>query len=310
MGTIVGVALPFFALLLCGMLAARLRLLDDAGLIGLNAFVFWLALPALLFQKVAATPFERLTDWTIYVAYEGSCLIAYGLVLAVARWALRRPLAEAAMCAFAAAWGNVGYMGVPLLIAAYGEARALPSVLATALDTLVLQSVTILLIESDGAQGGARGGGLGLMARALVRNPLVLAVLAGAAVAGLRIELPAPVAGFLALLGPAASPGALVALGATLRASALTQDAGFVGAITAAKLLLLPAIAWLVLRLVPVPAEMAAPILVSTALPTAASVFVIAQRYRLLERRMAAVVFLSHLLGIATLTAVLVLLAT
>ena len=56
MATIVGVALPFFAVLLCGMLAARLRLLDDAGLIGLNAFVFWFALPALLFQKVAATP--------------------------------------------------------------------------------------------------------------------------------------------------------------------------------------------------------------------------------------------------------------
>ena len=56
MATIVGVALPFFAVLLCGMLAARLRLLDDAGLIGLNAFVFWFALPALLFQKVADHP--------------------------------------------------------------------------------------------------------------------------------------------------------------------------------------------------------------------------------------------------------------
>ena len=77
MGTIAGVALPFFAVLLCGMLAARLRLLDDAGLLGLNAFVFWFALPALLFQKVAATPFERLTDWTLYVAYEGSCLVLY-----------------------------------------------------------------------------------------------------------------------------------------------------------------------------------------------------------------------------------------
>ena len=48
-------ALPFFAVLLCGMLAARLRLIDDAGLIGLNTFVFWFALPALLFHKVATT---------------------------------------------------------------------------------------------------------------------------------------------------------------------------------------------------------------------------------------------------------------
>jgi len=99
LATIVGVALPFFAVLLCGMLAARLRLLDDAGLIGLNAFVFWFALPALLFQKVATTAFDRLTDWTLYVGYEGSCLLVYFVVLAAVRWLARRSLREAAICA-------------------------------------------------------------------------------------------------------------------------------------------------------------------------------------------------------------------
>lgn len=305
MATIIGVALPFFAILLCGMLAARLRLLDDAGVIGLNAFVFWFALPALLFQKVATTPFERLIDWTLYVGYAGSCLIAYGLVLAVARWILKRPLAEAAVCAFAVAWGNVGYLGVPLLIAAYGEDRALPSVMAVLPDNLILQSLTILLIERGG--GGSRGG-LGGLARAIARNPLILAVLAGVLVAWLRLELPAPVAGFLALLGPAAGPGALFALGATLRGSALTRDMGLVASLTAAKLLLVPAIAWLVLQQLPVRPELVAPILVTTALPTAASVFVIAQRYGILERMTAAVVFVSHLIGIVTLTVVLILL--
>jgi len=305
LATIVGVALPFFAVLLCGMLAARLRLLDDAGLIGLNAFVFWFALPALLFQKVATTAFERLTDWTLYVGYEGSCLLVYFVVLAAVRWLARRSLREAAICAFAASWGNVGYMGVPLLIAAYGEASAVPAVLAVVLDTLVLQSVTILLLESGGTAGK---GGLRVVARAVARNPLILAVFAGAAVAWLKVELPLPVTGFLSLLGPAAASGALFALGATLRGGALIQDKRLVAGVTLAKLLLLPALAWLVLKEVPVPTDLTAPLLVTTALPTAASVFVIAQRYGVLERQMAAVVFVSHLLGILTLTGVLVLL--
>jgi predicted permease len=305
LATILGVALPFFAVLLCGMAAARLRLLDTAGLIGLNAFVFWFALPALLFEKVAATPFEQLTDWTLYVGYEGSCLVAYVVVLVLFRWLGQRSLAESAMCAFATAWGNVGYMGVPLLMAAYGEDRVLPSVLAVVLDTAILQSITILLLERSGSAGK---GGLGGVARAVARNPLILAVLAGALVGWLRLPLPAPVAGFLDLLGPAAGPGALFALGATLRGGALTQDMGLVGAVTAAKLLLVPAIAWLVLGVVPLPADLAAPLLVTTALPTAASVFVIAQRYQVLERQVAAIVFVSHLLGILTLTFVLVLL--
>ncbi|MEK0085040.1 AEC family transporter [Benzoatithermus flavus] len=307
MAIILGVALPFFAVLLCGMLAARLRLLDEPGLFGLNAFVFWFALPALLFQKVAATPFERLTDGTLYVGYEGSCLLAYLLVLVLFRRLGRRSLPEAAICAFAAAWGNVGYMGVPLLIAAYGEGRALPSVLAVVLDTSILQTLTILLIEHGGGTGK---GGVRAVARAVVCNPLILAVLAGGVLAWLRLPLPAPVAGFLGLLGPAAGPGALFALGATLRGGALTRGIGLIGAVTAAKLLLLPAIAWLLLRAVPVPSDLAAPLLVSTALPTAASVFVIAQRYQVLERQVAAIVFASHLLGILTLTGVLVLLGT
>ena len=214
MATIVAVALPFFAVLLCGMLAARLRLIDDPGLIGLNAFVFWFALPALLFHKVATTPFARLTDWTLYVGYEGACVALYFVVLVVARWVLRRSLREAAILAFAASWGNVGYMGVPLLGAAYGESAGLPAVLAVVLDTLVLQSLTILLLESG---GGAARGGLRTVGRAVVRNPLIIAVFAGAAVAGLGVELPAPVVGFLGLLGPAAAAGALFALGATLR---------------------------------------------------------------------------------------------
>lgn len=307
MATILAVALPFFAVLLCGLVAARLRLIDDAGLIGLNAFVFWFALPALLFHKVATTPFARLTDWTLYVGYEGACVLLYCLVLAVTRWVLRRPLREAAILAFAASWGNVGYMGVPLLSAAYGESAGLPAVLAVVLDTLVLQSVTILLLESG---GGAGHGGLRTVGQAVVRNPLIIAVFAGAAVAGLGLDLPAPVVGFLGLLGPAAAAGALFALGATLRGGALAEDAGLVGGILAAKLLFLPALAWLGLQFVPVPADLQAPLVITTALPTAASVFVIAQRYGVLERPAAAIVFGSHLFGIVTLTILLVLLRT
>jgi malonate transporter len=304
MPTILGVAIPFFAVLLCGMLAARLRLLDAKGLFGLNTFVFWFSLPALLFQKVAATPFDRLTDPWLYLAYEGSVLILYALVYAAARFGAGLAVAPSAMCAFVAAWGNVGYMGVPLLSAGYGEHGVLPAVLAVVLDTLILQSITILLLEADGAGKG----GLGTVARAVVRNPLIIAVFAGGMVAGLGIALPLPIVGLLSLLGPAAASGALFALGATLRPSALAADKRLVSATVAAKLLLLPAIAWAGFALVPVPGDLRAPLLLTTALPTAASVFVIAQRYGVLERPVAAIVFASHLAGIVTLTLLLVLL--
>ena len=304
MATILGVAIPFFAVLLCGMLASQLKLLDPRGLMGLNGFVFWFALPSLLFHKVATTPFGRLVDPWLYLAYEGSCVIVYGLVYLVARLAKLTP-AMAAICAFAAAWGNVGYMGVPLLIAAYGEARALPAVVAVVLDNLVLQSLTILIVE---ASLNADKGGLRTVARAVVRNPLILAVFAGAIAAFLGVRLPLPVAGFLGLLGAAAAPAALFALGATLYGGSLTGHLRLVASITAAKLVVLPLIAFAMVSLLPLPADLLVPIIVTTGLPTASSVFVIAQRYGILEAPVAAVVFVSHLLGIVTLTVLLVLL--
>ncbi len=304
MATILGVAIPFFAVLLCGMLASRLKLLDPKGLMGLNSFVFWFALPALLFHKVATTPFGRLADPWLYLAYEGSCVILYGLVYLVARLARLGP-AQAAICAFAAAWGNVGYMGVPLLIAAYGEARALPAVLAVVMDNLVLQSLTILILE---ASLGADKGGLRTVAGAVCRNPLIQAVFAGAVVAFLGLRLPLPVTGFLGLIGAAAAPAALFALGATLYGGSLTSHVGLVANITAAKLVLLPLIGFVMVSMLPLPADLVVPIVVTTGLPTASSVFVIAQRYGILEAPVAAVVFVSHLLGIVTLTVLLVLL--
>src|SRR5262249_19723317 len=193
-----------------------------------------------LLQKVAATPLARLSDPWLYLSYESSVLIVYGLVYGVARWAGRLPVAASAICALAAAWGNVGYMGVPLLIAAYGENHALASVLAVVLDNLVLQSVTILLVE---ASLGAHKGGLRTVMRAVARNPLILAVLAGAAQVALGLRLPAAANGFLSLLGAAAAPSALFALGATLRGATLASGLRLVAAISAAKLLVLPAIA-------------------------------------------------------------------
>ncbi|HEX2528099.1 MAG TPA: AEC family transporter [Geminicoccus sp.] len=233
-------------------------------------------------------------------------LILYCIVFITMNLAFRRSRAESAIAAIGASWGNVGYMGVPLLLAAYGEAQALPAVIATALDSIVMQTLTVVLIESG---GGTRRIGILGVGRAIATNPLILAVLAGFVVAAFDLPLPSPLTGFLAILGPAAGPGALFALGATLTGGmGLRRDYGLAAGIIAAKLLVLPAIVFAALQMVPFPAALAEPTLVTSALPTAASVFVLAQRYNVLERPIALVVFGSHLAGIATLTGLLVLL--
>ena len=125
------------------------------GLIGLNAFVFWFALPALLFHKVAITPFARLTDWTLYVGYEGACVRSIAWC-----WWWRWGAAP-----FPARGGDLRLRSLLGQCRLHGRAAAgrrlrrgggLPAVLAVVLDTLVLQSLTILLLESGGGAGARR----------------------------------------------------------------------------------------------------------------------------------------------------------
>jgi predicted permease len=62
------VTAPFFALILCGYLAARLRLLPGNAVPALNSFVLYFALPCLLFRFSAYTPFGNLVNLPVFFA--------------------------------------------------------------------------------------------------------------------------------------------------------------------------------------------------------------------------------------------------
>ena len=55
MQDIVYVTAPFFALVLCGYLAARQKVLPESAIPGLNGFVLYFALPCMLFRFGAST---------------------------------------------------------------------------------------------------------------------------------------------------------------------------------------------------------------------------------------------------------------
>ena len=63
MSDVVGLALPFFGLILLGFLAERIWRRDEAALAWLNIYVMYFALPALFFRMVSQTPIEQLANW-------------------------------------------------------------------------------------------------------------------------------------------------------------------------------------------------------------------------------------------------------
>ena len=301
---IFAVTFPFFALVLCGYVAARSRLLPLDAVPGLNMFVLYFALPCMLYRFGSTTPLSQLFNPLVALLW----LACGGAVVALATWWARKHGAgwpDAAMGALVAAFPNSGFMGVPLILALLGAA-AIGPVMATLLVDLVLTTSLCIGLSQWGAAG--EHGPLKAVVRALrgvVRNPMPWSILLGAAAGALGLTLWEPLGKTVGLLADAASPVALFTIGAVLARSqmqATTRDAvrtrvGDEPVLAATKLLLHPALVWgmgwLAVRqgwLVP---SALVPLALTAALPAASNVSLLAERFGADNGRVARVILWS-----------------
>ena len=127
MQTILNTALPLFALIFCGYGAGRFRLLSEASIVGVNAFVFYFALPAFIFGLLATSPLAAVVNVPFVAAYLGTGLVVFAVASVLGRLLFEVRRGEAALQGSAAVLGNTGYMGIPLVAAAFGDRAAIPS---------------------------------------------------------------------------------------------------------------------------------------------------------------------------------------
>jgi hypothetical protein len=296
------VVTPVFALIALGYGAVRLKLVDDAMLQGMTLFVFWLASPALLFAG-GTRPHEG--GGGAALAQIGGSVLLYGVGLLVARRLLRLSPAEAAVFALACVFGNSVMMGIPLIFAAYGEAGVPPMLAILALQTVVLLGLATVLTEIGLNAAAPWKLLLRSTARGILRNPVVLSVIAALVWNLTGLPVPGTIRNTLELLGAAAPPLALFCLGgglAGIAAAALWKETA---AIVAIKLLALPAVVWGLGWLIGLsPIEMAVAVTIA-ALPTGANAFILARRYATGADRSGSAVVVSTALSVLTLSALI-----
>ena len=215
---------PFFALVLCGYLAARRAVLPLSAIPGLNTFVLYFALPCMLFRFGSDTPLAQLLDGRLALLYLLCALLIVALALMLAR---SRGLGwnDAAFGALVAAFPNTGFMGVPLLVAFMGPQAAGPAIVTLAVDLVLVTSLCIALSRLDGADRHGAGRAALQALRGVAANPLPWAVLLGALASALGWQPVAPLLKTITLLADAASPVALFTMGAVLARSHLASGA-------------------------------------------------------------------------------------
>lgn len=229
MQAIFAVTLPFFALVLCGYLAARQRVLPETAIPGLNAFVLYFALPCMLFRFGSTMPLTQLFDASLVLIYLGSALlmVLFTVALTWSRGPGGLDLRNAAFGALVAAFPNTGFMGVPLLVALMGPNAAGPAIITLLVDLIVTSTLCIVIAEAqhetpeeDAYDDDRNRPGAGAVAlrslRGAMTNPLPWAICVGAAAAAVGFSFPGPVAQVVKMLGDAATPVALFTIGAVL----------------------------------------------------------------------------------------------
>ena len=304
---ILAVTFPFFALVLCGYVAARTRLLPLDAVPGLNMFVLYFALPCMLYRFGSATPAAQLFNPFIALLW---LLAAALIVAATAGWARRQggSWPDAAMGALVAAFPNSGFMGVPLILALLGAGAVGPVMATLLVDLVVTTSLCIGLSQwgAAGEHGPAKAVGRAL--QGVLRNPMPWSILLGALAGPLGFALWAPLGKTVQLLADAASPVALFTIGAVLARSQMrpATTAGQaaprdVGVLAVTKLLLHPLLVWtmgtLAVRAGALDTSALTPLVLVAALPAASNVSLLAERFGADNGRVARVILWSTALA-------------
>ena len=310
------ITFPFFALVLCGYLATRAGFLPLAAIPGLNAFVLFFALPALLYRFGAQTPIGQLLDPAVAGVYALCGL----LMVAATVWLTRGPRTnwnDAAFGALVAAFPNSGFMGVPMLVAVLGAQAAGPVIVTIAVDMVVITSVCVALSRLDSA--GTHGVAVALRKalRGVASSAMPWAIALGAVGSAREWRLPGAVDEAVAMLADAASPVALFTIGAVLARSQMNQHEQVLARdyvpIALAKLLAHPLLVWLAgqaaIALGAPLSPLALTVLVLlAALPSASNVSLLAERFGAHNGRIARIILVSTALAFFSFSAAVALL--
>ena len=307
MEPVLNVTLPFFAVIACGFIAGRTGFLGPGAVKTLNSFVFYFALPALLIRSLAIQPISEIIDLSFVAAWAASGVLMFSVIAITAKLVFRRSGGESAILGHCGAAGNIVFLGFPMMIALLGDWATAPVALVAIVDVMVLMPIAIGLLEASRGETAHWLESLMQVMRTMIVHPIIISIATGLGLSLLEVPFNVPIDSFLQLLGAAAAPGALFALGAFLGVNPRGGGFGAVTVVTLLKLFAFPALVWVAMSMVfDVNPQWVLAGTLLAALPTAQYVFIFAERYETYTARAAAAINVTTALAVVTFSALAV----
>ncbi|WP_027520311.1 AEC family transporter [Bradyrhizobium sp. WSM1417] len=306
MSTVLIVA-PVFALIAAGYAAVLFRFVSETAHKGISEFAFSIAIPALLFRTIVVSEFSGVSPWRMWGAYYGALALTWvaALTLSALLRQQREDREDGVVFAIGSVYGNIVMLGIPLTLSALGNEAAGPMALILSVNTPLLWLCGTLQMELvDRKQTASAASLIVPVLLDLSRNPIMLAIGFGLVWRLTGLALHPVVDRTVELLAQAGSPAALIALGINLFRFEVKGEKLGILAMSALKLLAMPAAAFVLAKLLDLPPLAAGVVVLFAAMPTGANAYIFAVQYQRLVNPVSGAVALGTLLAAVTLPVV------
>ena len=285
---------PDFSLIAIGWLLCRYTALDRRVWDQVESLVYYFLFPVLLFHSIVRSPLDFGATSSLLTAGVGVGLSGIALAYALPYVpGLRSHIDRRDHAASA----QIGFRFNSFICLALAERLAGPQGL---LLIAVLIGVCVPMFNIAAVWPMARHAQSGF-ARQLVRNPLIVATLAGLLANLLGFTVPNWATPTLTRIGAASLALGLLAAGAGMQFATLGRGKVLAVSVLSIRHLLLPLVAWGLSRALRLDATQASVLMAFSAVPTASSAYVLAARMGYNGPYVAGLVTLSTLLGVVSL---------
>ena len=291
---------PFFLIVAIGYFSGKYKFLGKRGTDAITKFVFYFALSAMLFRFSSQLEISEIFDLKFVGCYVVATSILYLVVIVVSYFSGTK-FETAVFDAQIATVGNTGFLGIPLLATLVGSQSVGYVMMILATDfaifgTLIVVSIMVSRDQSWGIRL------LRPIAKGLFQNPMIVSFSLGIFWGYSDYQTPKFFSEFLVILGQAATPGALFAIGASLSFRKI-DDPKSAFWLSFLKLVAHPFLVGIMaLYLFYLEPYAAAVMVITAALPVAGNTFMLAQHYKIDPERISAAILLSTLFSALTVT--------
>ncbi|UVF19158.1 AEC family transporter [Microvirga terrae] len=270
---LLGIVLPVFGLIGIGYVARQTGLISERAGEGLSEFVFTLSLPCLIFRTLVHAEIPDVQPWGYWISYFVGVAVVWLLATVIGRRFFGIKGISGVVAGFSAGQANTVFVGVPIILKAYGDEGAVPLFLLIAVHLPV--TMTLATVLAEGRQASPA-----LVLRRLLTHPIVVGILAGSACRPIAAHVPAPAWQVMDLLASAAVPCALISMGIALRRYGLQTGWKLPAAISFLKLVLHPLIVLvLATKVFAMPPVWAGVAVLFASCPSGINAYLFAERY-------------------------------